>query len=258
MTYVEFPFDRIVTLHVKTDRPPDGGGGPGGGPCGSGWLIGPNAFGDNVRLWLGDIRGKDGPAGITAGGLGVAWNPTSCCPATPIGFNPADGTFDTNYFVPGGNATRLKITLKWADLIGGANDYSIGFWIYRNRSPIYPYRLLNNPAAPPPANLPPNGPDVSQYMNGGGAGEFIGFDVSDWLNTTVVVGATREGSLGEVVTGAAEFVPPDRAGVPPLYGMPGDAPEPVSGIWLQIDFTCPPGSSLLSPLPPPVSPRRSR
>jgi hypothetical protein len=254
LAYAESPFERIVDVHwKKTDGGP-GEGPPCDGPCGDGWLFAPSAS-TAVHLWIGGIRGPDHQFPPVGGGSGVVWNPTSCCPATPIGFNPADGSFDPQYFIPGNCATHLKITLRWSELVVGSNNFYFGFWIFEGRTPYPPYWDINDPTQPPPPNMPPNDPDLFQYMNDSASGELVGYDRDDWGGVSVVVGPVAGVPGARQIVTASGRVDPNqmnaipRDGPPPHYGQPGTEPE-FGGAWLDIEFACPEGSSFLTPLTP--------
>lgn len=110
MTYVEFPFDRIVSLHVKKKGPPDEGGGGGGGPCTpyyttSGYL--PREFYmDGATLWI---------------------QPYYCCP--PHYFAAEADYGQTTVW--GGGAISTRLTWTWSGPTGGR----MGIWLFPHVAP---------------------------------------------------------------------------------------------------------------------------
>ena len=248
--YRENPTERIVDVHWK--KKDDGGGPPPTpceGPCGSGWFY-------LGHIWLGDKRGAgtDLAGNPAVDGAGAVWDPTGCCPATPIGFDPATGAYDPTKYIPGNCATRCRITLQWFDVIPDpTHPLWVGVWVFKNLGPYPPYHNLNDPTAPPlpPERWPPYNPDVQANVNASSTGSLLGFDEVDWFGTSVIVDfastlsgppslASRQG-----LTRPTDVVPLDD----PHYGEPGTEPTG-GGAYITIDFTCQPGHTFSTPLMP--------
>jgi hypothetical protein len=122
MTYVEFPFDRILSLHVKkADEPPGGGGEPVLGECLSGtfYVLGAPQF---IYVTLG---GKSYPRYE-----GTYLDVAVCCPPYPNGgdWSTTPPTFPTNYqdslFIPGNGARA--VTLTYVAKNSGGNQVAEG------------------------------------------------------------------------------------------------------------------------------------
>jgi hypothetical protein len=282
--YAESPFERIVNVHWK---PPDTGGEPPPrfdcqGPCASGYFEHGLFFSQYFRIWIGELRGIDpGSNTENRGQFGAALDPTSCCPATAQGFDPAGGiNYDPKYTIPGNCAEHITVTVKWAAIVAGANDYYIGAWVYRDRGYWNPFPHLTDPRHNPdipPDQQPPNHPMFSAYMNTGGDGEFVVLDFDyvvpgdetvqpePWIGS-IIVGITGVPadpiappvlpfSATEVIATSGEPTLPRDEGDAPHYGFPGDAPTD-GGIWVEIDHTCPDTATASTPFVP--QPRKSR
>jgi hypothetical protein len=106
MTYVEFPFDRILSLHVKkAGEPPGNGHPPVPGLCGSGtWQVA------GFPLYLYVTLGA--PSYPELAGTYISVNP--CCPPLPAGYDQATNTWPADpqdsLFIPGNGATSVTIT----------------------------------------------------------------------------------------------------------------------------------------------------
>jgi len=229
MTYVEFPFDQIIDLHVKKkDEPPDGGPDY-GGACGSGWFPfgayfpGGNGFPAQIV--------PDQPTNMSAGG-GVLWNPE----VTPA--PPDDQPW--LYIIPGSGSTAERISIVWRGVLSGGPGAGppllAGLWIMPpGHRPLPPY--LDDDGNPPP-NPPPYNPDIS--------GDVVGDGRITWEGTE---GATVVAGFASTTARAARppLVPsPRRRIVRPRfradtdvthYGWPGD--PPTDGIWIEVEHDCP-------------------
>jgi len=114
MTYVEFPFDRIIELHVRepTSPPPPPPPPPEvTGPCGSGTIL---VFGFPYSLYFTERRTSYSGFG------GTFLMPRVCCPPLPWYYEVDPDTGEESwppdpqhsYWVPGNGATSVTITFS--------------------------------------------------------------------------------------------------------------------------------------------------
>lgn len=109
MTYIEFPFDRIVELHVKKkdEPPPDGGPGPGEHHCGEFFEDRSFPPSDGKRVPLGPPEYVCGPP-IWMTSFGLFFNPGFGRPADPSIPYPYNDPND----IPMDNVIRYQIETR--------------------------------------------------------------------------------------------------------------------------------------------------
>jgi len=228
MTYVEFPFDQIIDLHVKKkDEPPEP---PDNMPqvCTSGWFP-----------FSGWYPGGDGfppqqtnpPCNMGVGG-GVTWNPEV------VYLTKYDDPSDYDKFIiPGWKARSVTISVVWAGIVSGGPSTGpplvVGLWLLpSNHRAIQPW--LDENGNPPP-NSPPYNPDVSADVVGDGR-----------ISMTVTHGPVVASFASSESGPPAGVRVPRRRRTPVArrsetrtvhYGWPGSPPS--DGIWVEVVHDCP-------------------